>query len=165
MDQITANRETIQLINGIIEAVVQRKEDIYNPIYFYGNPVSVRIAMNRLEQSYHDGHPKDQIIHTDAVDFCAGIIHAFKDGDRDAYERSFKTARLLLLDSVEVLAGRNTAMDSLYRIVDVLFENGGLVVFGALTTPRNIPSLEERNQAQMEGGIICCVDLKRAGSN
>ena len=164
MDQIAANRETIQLINGIIEAVVQRKKDIFNPIYFYGNPVSVRIAMNRLEKAYHEAHPKDQIIHTNAVDFCAGILEAVKDGECDAYERSFKTARLLLFESVEVLAGRNTAMDSLYRIVDVLFENGCLVVFGALTAPRNIPSLEERNQAQMEGGIICCVDMNRVDS-
>ena len=77
------------------------------------------------------------------------------------FESTYKTAHLLIFENTEILAGRRSTMDAFYRIVDAIFESGGHVVFAASTPPQNMPSLEPRNQAQMEGGIICCVDLKR----
>ena len=80
MDWRKENEQTLLLIDGIIEGVVQGKKDVYNPVYFYGDPVDVRMIMNRLEKHYHDSHPKDLIIHTNGVDFCAGYLYAAMDG-------------------------------------------------------------------------------------
>ncbi len=161
MDWKKENQQTIQLIDGIIEGVAQGKKDVFNPVYFYGDPVDVRMIMDRLKERYRAAHPQDLIIHTNGVDFCTGFLYAAKEGMCDSFEKAYKSARLLIFESAEILAGKRSTMDAFYRIVDAIFESGGQVVFGATTTPQNMPSLEPRNQAQMEGGIICCVDLKR----
>lgn len=161
MDWKKENQQTIQLIDGIIEGVAQGKKDVFNPVYFYGDPVDVRMIMDRLKERYRAAHPQDLIIHTNGVDFCAGYLYAAMDGKAHFFESTYKTAHLLIFENTEILAGRRSTMDAFYRIVDAIFESGGHVVFGASTTPQNMPSLEPRNQAQMEGGIICCVDLKR----
>ena len=151
----------IAFANGIIDAVVQGKKEIYNPVFFYGDPLSVRLKIDRLVKKYRNTNPENLIVRTSGVDFCSGFIYSVIAGTRDAFEKSFWAADMFIFEGFEVLSGRQGAEKLFYTLFDVVYENGGQIVVGAATKPRDMPSLMPRIRTQLEGGIISCVDSPR----
>lgn len=149
------------LVHGIIDGVVQGKWEIYNPVFFYGDPVRVRLSVDRLVKAYTRAHPQDFIYRTNGVDFVCEWIHAIKEGTTLNYGGAIRKAKVLVFESVEVIAGKQSTMELFYSIFDAVYENGGAIIMGGLRPPSQIPGLEDRVRTQMEGGIICCVDNNR----
>ena len=147
--------------NGIINAVVQGEKEIFNQVFFYGDPVSVRMKIDKLEKKYRDAYPEKLIVRTNGVDFCSGFICSVIAGTRDAFEKAFRAADMFIFEGFEVLSGRQGAEELFYTLFDVIYENGGQIVVGAATKPRDMPSLMPRIRTQLEGGIISCVDPPR----
>lgn len=146
------------LVNGIIDGVVQGKWEIYNPVFFYGDPVRVRLTVDRLVKAYTRAYPQDFIYRTNGVDFVCELLYAIKEGTTESFEGALRNARLLVFESVEVIAGKESTMQLFYSIFDAVYESGGAIIMGGIRPPSQIPALEDRVRTQMEGGIICCVD-------
>lgn len=149
------------LVHEIIDGVAQGKWEIYNPVFFYGDPVRVRLSVNRLVKAYSLAHPKDFIYRTNGVDFVCELIYAIKEGNTENFEGALRNAKLLVFESVEAIAGRESTMQLFYSIFDAVYESGGAIIMGGIRPPSQISGLEDRVRTQMEGGIICCVDDMR----
>lgn len=149
------------LINGIIDGVVQGKKEVYNPVFFYGDPIFVHLAIDRLVRAYTREHPKDLIVHTNGVDFVSEWIYAIKEGTVDEFKKLFCRARLLVFENVELIAGKDATMYLFFSIFDAVYESGGTIVLGGTKPPSQIHKLQDRVRAQMEGSLLCYVDEKR----
>ena len=146
------------LEKGIIEGIVQGNKEVYNPVFFYGDPVRVRFIMDRLVKAYMHEHPQDFIYRTNGIDFVCGIIHSIKDGTIESFKNAFARAKLVVFESVEVIAGREATMELFYNLFDTVYESGGTIVLGGAKPPAQIHALEDRVRTQMEGSLLYCVD-------
>ena len=146
------------LKNGIIDEIVHGDKEVYNSVFFFGDPVSVRLTMNKLAKAYGQEYPQDLICRTNGIDFVCELLGAIKEGTVDRFKEMYRHARLLIFENVEVIAGRETTMQMFYNIFDDIYESGGRIVIGGSKPPAQIQTLEDRVRTQLEGGIICCVD-------
>lgn len=150
----------LQFLNGIIAGIIAGNRSLYNPTYFYGPDDMVLDTLYTVVSDYKETHPEDAVLWVSGDDFCVEMINAIKENTADEFRRKYRSCDMLVLDRVEQLPGRKSTQQELYEIIDCICMNGGQIVFGSRIPPSKLEDMEDRNRAQMEGALICCVDME-----
>jgi chromosomal replication initiator protein DnaA len=91
------------------------------------------------------------------------------DGNRvDWWRARYRRATALLLDDIQLLAGKERTQEELFNLFNQLVEADRQLVFTAPAHPNTLEGLEERIVSRLEGGLVAEIgepdkDLKRAG--
>lgn len=77
-----------------------------------------------------------------------------EDGGGDALRERLQSARVLLLDDVQLLAERPALQEDLLAVWDVVAAKGGQIVLAADRPPNEIEGLERRLLSRFSGGLV-----------
>ena len=144
--------------DGVIRAIVEQKKEVYNPVYFYGEPLRVIETLEYLIEKYRPKHPEAVVKHLAARQYTEQLIKSLANGDIERLRCGFSDCDMLIFERIDDIAGMMMTMQEFYGLFDRLWESGKQIVLTAAVPPKEIAELEERIITQLESGIICNVD-------
>ncbi len=149
------NTMNLQLLNGIIAGIIAGNRSLYNPTYFYGPDDMVLETLYTVVSDYKETHPEDSVLWVSGDDFCVELINAIKENIADEFRRKYRSCDMLVMDRVEQLSGRQSAMIEFYEVFDHIFMQSGQIILGGRVPPVEIAGLDDRIRTQLESGMIC----------
>jgi chromosomal replication initiator protein len=135
---------------------------IYHLIFIYGG---VGVGKTHLMQSV--GHevltknPHAQVVYCTGEEFTNEIIEAIKNKTTPNFRQKYRQARVLLLDDVQFIAGKNTVQEEFFHTFNAIHQMGGQVVLTSDRQPADIEGLEPRLLSRFEAGLT--VDIQTPG--
>ena len=82
------------------------------------------------------------------------MIASIKEGEIELFRKAYRRCDLLIIDHVEIIAGRRATMEEFYELFDHVFVRGGRIVIAGSKTPAMMRDLDDRIKTQLEAGII-----------
>ena len=142
-----------EFAQAIANLIVDRDE--YNPFLLYGNDSERRDRMlDAIVFASVRGDRNDVCIRKTCNAFTEDLIAAIADHKLSEFRQKYREARLLILNQLENLSGRETSQQELYYILEERVENNRQTVFTSNGSPREIAGLEDRLLAHFYGGVV-----------
>lgn len=143
-----------QLPFAAATAVAKNPGTTYNPLFVWGG---VGVGKTHLMQAI--GHeiikndPAAKIICCLGEEFTNEIIDAIRNKTTDQFKKKFRSARVLLLDDVQFIAGKVTVQEEFFHTFNAIQREGGQIVLTSDRPPEEISRLEERLKSRFEAGL------------
>ena len=139
--------------NKIVHAFINRENSLYDVLYLYGQPLSVKLFVDMLEEKYTHRNPLIQVIRTNATNFinetCDQILRGVS---------SIPQCDLYIFDGIDDVAGMEANEQRLYGILDWLTENKKQIIITGSSPAAALCSLTPRIRAQIDGGISLLIE-------
>lgn len=124
----------------------------YNPIVLFGPSGTGKSHLAfGLAAAYRQKYPRRKIAVATAVDFARELIDAIDSQATDEFRQRWRTARFLVLDDINRLAGKETAQQELIQTIDYAIRaNTPILVTASLPSNRwsgILPTLQSRLSA------------------
>ena len=131
----------------------------YNPLFIYGSTgLGKTHLMYAIGNRVRQRAPDSVVLYVTAEQFTNDMINALRyhrmPEFRDKYR---KHPRVLLMDDVQFLSGKDRTQEELFHTFEWLRERGRQIVFTADVLPREIKMFEPRLRTRCEGGMLADV--------
>jgi len=144
-----------QFAHAAARAVVTNPSRTYNPLFIYGGvgmgKTHLRHAIGR---SMADQHASMRIIYTSSERFMNEMITCIKNDRMQLFQRHYRSADALLVDDIQILAGKERTMEEFFHTFNELFEHEKQIVISSDVPPKNTPGLVERLRSRFEWGLM-----------
>jgi len=144
-----------QLPYAAATAVAKNPGVAYNPLFLWGG---VGVGKTHLMQAI--GHEilknssQVKIIYCMGEEFTNEIINAIRSKNTEAFKRKYRTAKVLLIDDIQFIAGKTTVQEEFFHTFNTLQREGGQIVLTSDRPPEEIAKLEDRLRSRFEAGLI-----------
>ncbi|NNF26372.1 MAG: ATP-binding protein [Gemmatimonadetes bacterium] len=155
--------------NRLASAAARRAADSpgtsYNPLFIYSSPglgkSHLLVATSHRAKKVN---PDLQIAYLSLEASIDDIVRALDTGMTDGGVGHLARLDMLLLDDVELLAGRPEAAELFVRVLTELNRKGGQVVLGSSQAPSEIRDLDHRLVERFSGGLIVDIATPEFGT-
>ncbi len=86
--------------------------------------------------------------------FTDEFIAALRDGTVNQWRRRYRRVDALLMDDMQVVAGKERTQDEVFHLFTDLLSAGKQLAFAAARSPKDMAGLDERLRARFEGGLV-----------
>jgi len=151
-----------EVAHAAAKTAAKKPGETYPLVFIYGG---VGVGKTHLMQSV--GHetlsknPHAAVVFCTGEDFTNEIIEAIKNKSTQIFRQKYRLARVLLLDDVQFIAGKEGIQQEFFHTFNAIQKNGGQVVLTADRQPSEIEGLEPRLLSRFEAGLA--VDIQPAG--
>lgn len=124
----------------------------YNPLFIYGD---VGLGKTHLLHAIaHRASGAGRAAHyLTAEEFTRNYLGAIRDKTVPAFRDRLLTARLLLIDDVQLLAGKEATQEALFHTFNDLQRAGGFLVMASDRPARQLTLLQARLRSRFEAGL------------
>lgn len=144
-----------QMAYAAARAVVQNLGKAYNPLFLYGGVgvgkthlmQAIGIALLRKDDNI-------RIISCSGEEFTNEIIDAIRSKTTYKFKDKFRNARVLLIDDVQFIAGKNAVQEEFFHTFTAIYNRGSQIILTSDRPPSEIAKLEERLRSRFEGGLL-----------
>ena len=136
----------------LIHEFANPNRTIYDILYLYGSPDKTASLVASLKQEVQNRNPIATIIHTTGYAFCNDTILHYRQGVQSKICNDYR-GDLLIFEDIQFVAGKITAEQELYGIIDGYLENNRKIVITGEIPFNCIHCLAPRIQAQIAGGL------------
>jgi chromosomal replication initiator protein len=144
-----------QFAHAAAQAVVTNPSRSYNPLFIYGGVgMGKTHLMHAIGRSLVDHHGSMRIIYTSSERFMNEMITCIKNDRMQLFHRHYRSADALLIDDIQILAGKERTMEEFFHTFNELFEHQKQIVISSDTPPKNTPGLVERLRSRFEWGLM-----------
>jgi chromosomal replication initiator protein len=144
-----------QFAHAAAQAVVTNPSRSYNPLFIYGGVgMGKTHLMHAIGRSLVDHHASMRIIYTSSERFMNEMITCIKNDRMQLFHRHYRSADALLIDDIQILAGKERTMEEFFHTFNDLFEHQKQIVISSDTPPKNTPGLVERLRSRFEWGLM-----------
>jgi chromosomal replication initiator protein len=144
-----------QFAHAAAQAVVTNPSRSYNPLFIYGGVgMGKTHLMHAIGRSLVDQHATMRIIYTSSERFMNEMISCIKNDRMQLFHRHYRSADALLIDDIQILAGKERTMEEFFHTFNDLFEHQKQIVISSDTPPKNTPGLVERLRSRFEWGLM-----------
>jgi chromosomal replication initiator protein len=148
-----------QFAHAAAQAVVTNPSRTYNPLFVYGGVgMGKTHLMHAIEHSMMDHHASMRTIYTSSERFMNEMITCIKNDRMQLFHRHYRSADALLIDDIQILAGKERTMEEVFHTFNDLFEHHKQIVISSDTRPQNTPGFVERLRSRFEWGLM--VDIE-----
>ncbi|MCX8073722.1 MAG: chromosomal replication initiator protein DnaA [Candidatus Binatia bacterium] len=148
-----------QFAHAAALAVARKPGQQYNPLFIYGGVGLGKTHLLRaIAQALATQHPGLQVRYMNADSFMVEVVHAIRKDQLPQFKANFARVDVLLVDDVQLLAGRERTQQELFHLFNQLYEAGKQIVLAGDQAPRDLVQLEERLRNRFEWGLV--VDLQ-----
>ena len=134
-------------------AVVDRPGYAYNPLFVYGG-----VGLGKTHLLHAIGHAVaaagGDVIYVSSETFTNELIEAIRQRRTDDFRLKFRGARVLLIDDVQFIAGKERTEEEFFHTFNAIHEACGQIVLSSDRPPRAMPILEDRLRSRFEWGLI-----------
>ncbi len=139
--------------------VAKNPGTVYNPLFIYG-PVGVgkTHVMQAIANEVYRIDPSRKIVYITSEEFTNEVVEAIRSNDTAKMKRRFREARLLIIDDVQFIAGKDRVQEELFHTFNTLIDAGGQIVLSSDRPPSEIKKLEARLSSRFAGGLTVDVE-------
>jgi chromosomal replication initiator protein len=134
-------------------AVVDRPGNAYNPLFLYG-----RVGLGKTHLLHAIGHAVtargSDVIYVSSETFTNELIESIRQHRTDDFRLKYRNARVLLIDDVQFIAGKERTEEEFFHTFNAIHEAGGQIVLSSDRPPRAMAILEDRLRSRFEWGLI-----------
>jgi len=144
-----------QFAHAAAEAVAESPFHSYNPLFLYGG-----VGLGKTHLLHAIGHrilmrnPGLQVLYLAAEQFVNELINSIRFDRMPAFRERYRTIDVLLVDDVQFLANKERTQEEFFHTFNTLYTSQKQIILSSDSSPRNIPTLEERLRSRFEWGLI-----------
>jgi len=144
-----------QFAHAAAQAVANGPSKTYNPLFIYGGVgLGKTHLMHAIGRSLVDQHAGMRIIYTSSERFMNEMISCIKTDRMQLFHKHYRSADVLLIDDIQILAGKERTQEEFFHTFNELFEHQKQIVISSDSPPKNTPGLVERLRSRFEWGLM-----------
>ncbi len=144
-----------QFAHAAARAVAESPGHSYNPLFLYGGVGLGKTHL--LHAAAHEvlrGYPSSKILYLTAEQFVNELINSIRFDRMPAFRERYRTIDVLLVDDIQFLANKERTQEEFFHTFNALYSAQKQIILSSDSSPRNIPTLEERLRSRFEWGLI-----------
>lgn len=146
---------TNQMAWAAAEAVSKSLGHSYNPLFLWGGVgVGKTHLMLAVAHKVLAEEPETQVLYCTGEEFTTEIVEAIRNKTTAVFKRRYRKPKLLMLDDVQFIAGKNAVQEEFFHTFNTLQREGGQIILTSDKPPSEIEKLEERLKSRFEAGLI-----------
>ncbi len=144
-----------QFAHAAARAVAESPSHSYNPLFLYGG-----VGLGKTHLLHAIGHhilwrhPQLRVMYLAAEQFVNELINSIRFERMPAFRERYRTIDVLLIDDVQFLANKERTQEEFFHTFNTLYTSQKQIILTSDSSPRNIPTLEERLRSRFEWGLI-----------
>lgn len=144
-----------QFAHAAAQAVATRPSKSYNPLFIYGGVgMGKTHLMHAIGRSLMNHYASMKIVYTSSERFMNEMIASIKRDRMQAFHRQYRSADVLLVDDIQIIAGKEGTQEEFFHTFNDLFEHQKQIVISSDSPPKNMPGLVERLRSRFEWGLM-----------
>jgi chromosomal replication initiator protein len=134
-------------------AIVDHPGSAYNPLFLYGG-----VGLGKTHLLHAIGHAVARqgldVVYVSSETFTNELIESIRQHRTDDFRLKFRNARVLLVDDVQFIAGKERTEEEFFHTFNAIHESGGQIVLSSDRPPKAMTILEDRLRSRFEWGLI-----------
>jgi chromosomal replication initiator protein len=135
--------------------VAENPSKSYNPLFLYGG-----VGLGKTHLLHAIGHeiqrsrPQLRVVYLAAEQFVNELINSIRFDRMPAFRERYRTIDVLMIDDIQFLANKERTQEEFFHTFNTLYTSQKQIILSSDSSPRNIPTLEERLRSRFEWGLI-----------
>jgi chromosomal replication initiator protein len=148
-----------QFAHAAARAVANSPSRSYNPLFIYGGVgVGKTHLMHAIGRELLDQYPSMRIVYTSSERFMNEMISCFRSDRMPSFHRHYRSADVLLVDDIQILAGKERTQEEFFHTFNELYDHQKQIVISSDSAPKSTANLTERLRSRFEWGLM--VDIQ-----
>ena len=144
-----------QFAHAAARAVAESPSHSYNPLFLYGGVgLGKTHLLHAIGHHIQWKHPQLKVLYLDAEKFTNELINSIRFERMPAFRERYRTIDVLMIDDVQFLANKERTQEEFFHTFNTLYTSQKQIILSSDSSPRNIPTLEERLRSRFEWGLI-----------
>lgn len=144
-----------QLAHAAAQAVAKMPSRSYNPLFIYGGVgIGKTHLMHAIGRSLLDNFGGLNVVYTSSERFMNEMITSIKLDRMSMFHRHYRSADVLLIDDIHVIAGKERTQEEFFHTFNELYEHQKQIVISSDSAPNQLPGLVERLRSRFEWGLM-----------
>jgi chromosomal replication initiator protein len=144
-----------EFAHAAAKAVAEKPSVSYNPLFLYGG---VGLGKTHLLQAIGSEivrtRPHLKVLYQVAEVFVNELINSIRFDRMPAFRERYRTIDVLMIDDVQFIANKERTQEEFFHTFNTLYTSQKQIILSSDSSPRNIPTLEERLRSRFEWGLI-----------
>lgn len=148
-----------QFAHAAAQAVATTPSRSYNPLFIYGGVgMGKTHLMHAIGRSLLDHYGGMRIVYTSSERFMNEMISCIKLDRMGVFHRYYRSADVLLVDDIHILAGKERTQEEFFHTFNELYDHQKQIVISSDSAPKSTQGLVERLRSRFEWGLM--VDIQ-----
>ena len=144
-----------QLAHAAAHAVATMPSRSYNPLFIYGGVgIGKTHLMHAIGRSLLDNFRALKVVYTSSERFMNEMITSIKLDRMSLFHRHYRTADVLLIDDIHIIAGKERTQEEFFHTFNELYDHQKQIVISSDSVPSQLPGLVERLRSRFEWGLM-----------
>ncbi len=144
-----------QLAHAAAQAVAKMPSRSYNPLFIYGGVgIGKTHLMHAIGRSLLDHYGGLNVIYTSSERFMNEMISSIKLDRMPLFHRHYRTADVLLIDDIHIIAGKERTQEEFFHTFNELYDHSKQIVISSDSAPNQLSGLVERLRSRFEWGLM-----------
>jgi chromosomal replication initiator protein len=144
-----------QFAHAAAQAVALNPSKSYNPLFIYGGVgMGKTHLMHAVGRALLDRFPAMRVAYTSSERFMNEMIQSIKSSRMPAFQRHYRSADVLLIDDIHILADKERTQEEFFHTFNELYDHQKQIVISSDSPPKSIAGLVERLRSRFEWGLI-----------
>ena len=144
-----------QFAHAAASAVAQNPSKSYNPLFIYGGVgMGKTHLMHAIGRALLDQYPSMNVVYTSSERFMNEMIQSIRASRMPQFQRHYRSADVLLVDDIQILAGKERTQEEFFHTFNELFDHQKQIVLSSDQPPNSISGLVERLRSRFEWGLM-----------
>ncbi|GIN57387.1 DnaA/Hda family protein [Lederbergia ruris] len=148
-----------QLTVAVAEAVTSAPGKAYNPLFIYGPTGSGKThLLHAIGNKVLEYKENAKVIYFTSSQFTNAFINSIAKNKQIEFRNQFYQVDVLILDDVDLLAGKEQSQEEFFHIFNILYEQSKQIVISSTRSPKEILAISERLKSRFEWGFVTSMD-------
>jgi chromosomal replication initiator protein len=144
-----------QFAHAAAQAVASNPSRTYNPLFLYGGVgMGKTHLMHAIGAALLERFPSIRVVYTSSERFMNEMVSCIKSNRKEAFRRHYRSADVLLIDDIQILAGREGTQEEFFHTFNELYESQKQIIISSDSPPKSMPGLVERLRSRFEWGLM-----------
>ena len=143
-----------QFAHAAARAVAEQPAKRYNPLFIYGDSGVGKTHLLHAIGRELNRYPKTRAVYTTAERFMNQLIQCIRTDRMAMFHKHYRSADVLLVDDVHVLAGKERTPEEFFHTFNELDDHQKQIVLTSDSPPKQTHGLVERLRSRFEWGLM-----------